>query len=80
MEPETAKTGTLLINGEPIGPITDFEYKIDKPKLQKEYNPYIFDASKMLSFTCTLIGYKRNKISKALGLTHYAKNSRLFRR
>ncbi len=80
MGPNQTKIGTLLINGEPIGAIKDFEYKLDKPKLQKEYNPWLFNTSDLLSFTCTLFGHKRDHISKALGNTHYAKKGMLFRK
>jgi len=75
-------TGTgwkVLFDGIEIGTIDKWDINtvaIHEPK------PYPLDYSKVgdMKWAGTFIMSKRNKIEKALGYTHYAKNSRIYRR
>jgi len=75
MVTSTATKGKIFFNGEEIGEVTDFTYTVNDGK------SVVWDIPKMpSSWSGTLQLVWRNKIDRALGFTHYAKNGKLFRK
>jgi len=70
--------GKVFFGDVEIGIISN--WSMDTANIHK-LKPYSFDYSKTgdMTWMGTFTLHKRNKIEKALGYTHYAKNSRLYR-
>jgi len=75
MGPDDIEIGKVFFDGKEIGEVTDYTYTVNNGK------GVVWDVPNLpRSWTGTLKLIWKNKIEKALGFTHYAKNGKLYRK